>query len=82
MIDPRFYAALGPVTVRALAPSGEIGGDADRVLMGAAPADRAGPNDLCYFEGKKGALALTTAPGACIITPAQAHLAPNAAALI
>jgi UDP-3-O-[3-hydroxymyristoyl] glucosamine N-acyltransferase len=82
MIDPRFYAALGPVTVRALAPSGEIGGDADRVLTGAAPADRAGPNDLCYFEGKKGALALTTSPGACIITPAQAHLAPNAAALI
>lgn len=82
MIDPRFYAALGPVTVRALAPSGEIGGDADRALMGAAPADRAGPNDLCYFEGKKGAAALTSAPGACIVSPAQAHLAPNAAALI
>ena len=82
MIDPRFYAALGPVTVRALAPSGDIGGDADRTLTGAAPADRAGPNDLCYFEGKKGAQALTSAPGACIITPAQAHLAPNAAALI
>lgn len=82
MIDPRFYAALGPVTVRALAPSGEIGGDADRTLTGAAPADRAGPNDLCYFEGKKGAAALATAPGACIISPAQAHLAPNAAALI
>jgi UDP-3-O-[3-hydroxymyristoyl] glucosamine N-acyltransferase len=52
------------------------------MLTGAAPADRAGPSDLCYFEGKKGALALTTSPGACIITPAQAHLAPNAAALI
>lgn len=82
MIDPRFYAALGPVTVRALAPSGEIGGDADKTLTGAAPADRAGPDDLCYFEGKKGAHALSSAPGACIITPAQAHLAPNAAALI
>ena len=82
MIDPRFYAALGPVTVRALAPSGEIGGDADHALMGAAPADRAGPNDLCYFEGKKGAAALSSAPGACLISPAQAHLAPNAAALI
>ncbi len=82
MIDPRFYAALGPVTVRALAPSGEIGGDADKALTGAAPADRAGPSDLCYFEGKKGALALTSSPGACIITPAQAHLAHNAAALI
>ncbi len=82
MIDPRFYAALGPVTVRALAPSAEIGGEAEHRLVGAAPAESAGPNDLCYFEGKKGAAALNSAPGACIITPAQAHLAPNAVALI
>jgi UDP-3-O-[3-hydroxymyristoyl] glucosamine N-acyltransferase len=81
MIDPRFYEALGPVTVRALAPSSDIGGDAERALVGAAPADRAGPGDLCYYEGRKGA-ALETAPGACIIPPALAHLAPNAAALI
>ena len=81
MIDPRFYEALGPVTVRALAPSSDIGGDADRQITGAAPADRAGPNDLCYYEGKKGA-ALESAPGACIIQPALAHLAPKAAALI
>lgn len=82
MIDPRFYAALGPITVRALAPSAEIGGDPQRQLMSAAPAERAGPDDLCYFEGKKGATVLPNAPGACIITPAQAHLAPNAAALV
>jgi UDP-3-O-[3-hydroxymyristoyl] glucosamine N-acyltransferase len=82
MIDPRFYEALGPVTVRALAPSAEIGGDPDRLVSGAAPADRAGPNDVCYFEGKKGAAALTTSPGACIIPPAMAHLAPSAGALI
>jgi len=82
MIDPRFYEALGPVTVRALAPSAEIGGDAERLLSGLAPADRAGPDDLCYFEGKKGASALKSAPGACIIPAAMAHLAPNAGALI
>jgi len=81
MIDPRFYEALGPVTVRALAPSSDIGGDADRQITGAAPADRAGAGDLCYYEGKKGA-ALESAPGACIIQPALAHLAPKAAALI
>ncbi|MGQ0531338.1 MAG: UDP-3-O-(3-hydroxymyristoyl)glucosamine N-acyltransferase [Caulobacteraceae bacterium] len=81
MIDPRFYEALGPVTVRALAPSADIGGDADREITGAAPADRAGPGDLCYYEGKKGA-ALETAPAACIIPPALAHLAPRAGALI
>ncbi|UPT61089.1 MAG: UDP-3-O-(3-hydroxymyristoyl)glucosamine N-acyltransferase [Hyphomonadaceae bacterium JAD_PAG50586_4] len=81
MIDPRFYEALGPVTVRALSPSGDIGGDAEHRLLSAAPADRAGPDDLCYYEGKKAAV-LTSAPGACIISHAQAHLAPKAAALI
>lgn len=81
MIDPRFYEALGPVTVRALSPSGDIGGDAERQIYSVAPADRAGPDDLCYYEGKKAAM-LSGAPGACIVSHAQAHLAPNAGALI
>ena len=81
MIDGRFFQALGPIAVRALAASFEVGGDADRLVSGVAPAERAGPNDLCYYEAKSGA-ALATAPGACVIAPAQAHLAPNAAALI
>lgn len=83
MIDPRFYEALGPVTVRALAHSAEIGGDANQLVSNAAPAGLAGPADLCYYEAKaKGTLALKTAPAACIIPAALAHLAPNAAALI
>lgn len=82
MIDPRFYEALGPVTVRALAPSAEIGGDADREVKGIAPAGRAGPDDLCYFEPKKGASPLETSPAACVIPHALAHLAPKAGALI
>ena len=81
MIDPRFYEALGPATVRALSPSGEIGGDAERLVSGVAPADTAGPGDLCYYE-PKGAAALPTAPAACVIAPAAAHLAPKAGALI
>ncbi|MGE0742253.1 MAG: UDP-3-O-(3-hydroxymyristoyl)glucosamine N-acyltransferase [Hyphomonadaceae bacterium] len=81
MIDPRFYEALGPVTVRALAPSAEIGGDGDRLVSGAAPADRAGPGDLCYYEGKKAA-PLTSSPAVCIIPSALAHLAAKAGALI
>jgi len=81
MIDPRFYEALGPVTVRALAPSAEIGGDADRLVSSIAPADRAGPGDLCFYDGKSGAV-LQSAPAACVIPAAQAHLAPNAGALI
>ncbi len=81
MIDPRFYEALGPVTVRALAPTADLGGDAEAVVSSAAPSDRAGPEDLCYYEAKR-AKPLLSAPAACVVTPAQAHLAPNAKALI
>ena len=81
MIDPRFYEALGPLTVRALAPSAEIGGDADALVASAAPSDRAGPNDLCYYDAKRGK-PLESAPAACVIPTAMAHLAPNAKALI
>jgi len=81
MLDPRFYEALGPVTVRALAPSAEIGGDPERQISGVAPADRAGPDELCYYDAKGGAV-LASAPGACVIAPSMAHLAPRAGALI
>jgi UDP-3-O-[3-hydroxymyristoyl] glucosamine N-acyltransferase len=81
MIDTRFYHALGPFTVRALAPDADIGGDPERLVTAAAPADRAGSGDLCYYESKSGA-ELRASPAACVVTPAQAHLAPNAGALI
>lgn len=81
MIDPRFYEALGPATVRALAAGAEIGGDPERLVSGASPAERAGTGDLCYYEGKKGT-PLSSSPAACIIQPALAHLAANAGALI
>jgi len=83
MIDPRFYEALGPVTVRALAPSSDIGGDPERLVTGAASAERAGPGDLCYFEPKgRNVQPLDTAPAACVIAPALVYLAPKAGALI
>lgn len=83
MIDPRFYEALGPVTVRALAPSADIGGDPERAVSGLAPASEAGREDLCYYEAKaKAAHPLETAPAACVISHAMAHLAPKAGALI
>ena len=81
MIDPRFYEALGPLTVRALAPSAEIGGDPDTLVSSAAPSERAGPGDLCYYDAK-GGKPLESAPAACVIPNAMAHLAPNAKALI
>lgn len=81
MIDPRFYEALGPVTVRALAPDADVGGDAERLVHAAAPAERAGSTDLCYYE-PKASIELRAAPAACVVTPASAHLAPSAGALI
>ena len=81
MIDQRFYEALGPLTVRALAPSADIGGDAERKVTGAAPADRAGPEDICYYA--PGAPSRSRPrPAACVVQPALAHLVPNAGALI
>ncbi len=82
MIDPRFYRALGPLSVRALAPNANIGGDAERLVYSAAPAERAGPGDLCYFEAKKNTAPLEAAPAACVVSSVAAHLVPNAGALI
>jgi UDP-3-O-[3-hydroxymyristoyl] glucosamine N-acyltransferase len=82
MIDSRFYQALGPLTVRALAPSAEIGGDGDHVVTSVAAADRAGSTDMCYLEAKRGAAPLANTPGVVIVSPAQAHLAPSALSLI
>ncbi|MBS0384724.1 MAG: UDP-3-O-(3-hydroxymyristoyl)glucosamine N-acyltransferase [Proteobacteria bacterium] len=81
MIDQRFYEALGPLTVRALAPGADVGGDQDRMVRSAAPAERAGDGDICYYA-PRGSKPLATAPAACIIQPALAHLAANAGALV
>ena len=81
MIDQRFYETFGPLSVRALAPDCEIGGDANVKVSGVASAKDAGPDDLCYYDAKGGA-ALESAPGACVLQPAAAHLAPKARALI
>lgn len=83
MIDPRFYEALGPATVRALATSigAEVGGEAETKVSSVAPADRAGPDDICYYDARGGA-ALASAPGAVVIAPTAAHLAPKAHAYI
>ncbi|MEQ1616820.1 MAG: UDP-3-O-(3-hydroxymyristoyl)glucosamine N-acyltransferase [Terricaulis sp.] len=82
MIDTRFYQMLGPLRVRALALGADIGGDAEHLVRSIAAADQAGPDDLCYFEAQKNAPPLSASPGACVISPASAHLAGNAAALI
>lgn len=80
MIDLRFYEKLPGKTAAELAAGLEIGGDAKRLAQGAAAADKAGPEDLCYLENAKAPLA--SAPAICLVAPAAAHLAPKAGALI
>jgi len=80
MIDPRFYAAAGPLKLAALFPDCELRGG-DRDVTGVAPIDRAGPDDLCFFEGKlKGAL--ETRAGAIVLKRALADAAPATASLV
>lgn len=81
MADPLFYQALGPKPVRALALGAELSGDAERMIDAAAPAERAGPSELCYYDPAK-PTPLDAAPGACVVAPEKAALAANAHALI
>jgi UDP-3-O-[3-hydroxymyristoyl] glucosamine N-acyltransferase len=82
MIDPRFYEALGPLSVRELAAGLHAEGDLDRLISSAAPFERAGPNDLCYYEGPLPRAPLEEAPGVCILRAEAAPLAKRAGALI
>lgn len=80
MIDPRFYALLGPVPVSVLADGVEVRG-ADHVgVTGVAALSDAGPDDLAYFDGK-GAPPQTGA-GVLILRPRIAAQAPDGAVVI
>jgi UDP-3-O-[3-hydroxymyristoyl] glucosamine N-acyltransferase len=81
MTDARFYDRLPAQTVRALADGLQVGGNAEQLISGVAAAEEAGIDDLCYVE-RPGAAPLASPPGCCITTPAHAHMAPNASALI
>lgn len=85
MPDPRFFQSLPPLT------AGEIGrrlgievtGDADRLLDGVAPLDRAGPGQLAFAGDRKyGATLGVTAAGAVIVSPALAEAAPPTAVVL
>jgi UDP-3-O-[3-hydroxymyristoyl] glucosamine N-acyltransferase len=82
MIDARFFEMLGPLTVRELAGGLHAEGDLDRLISAAAPFDRAGPNDLCYYEGPLPRAPLAAAPGVCLVRAEVAPLAQRAGALI
>ena len=79
MIDLRFYVARGPVSVADLAGGAPISGDAGKLITGVASVDRAGPDDLAYFEGKG---APTSRAGALIVSARIADKASSGATLI
>jgi len=82
MIDRRFYETLGPKPVRELAPGLTLEGDGDRALEGAAPLERAGPQDLCYHDGAPLKAPSESQAGAVIVRADAAASFANAKARI
>ncbi|MGE0828867.1 MAG: UDP-3-O-(3-hydroxymyristoyl)glucosamine N-acyltransferase [Hyphomonadaceae bacterium] len=82
MIDLRFYEALGPISVKALAGALHAEGALERPISGVAPLDRAGPADLCYLDGARPRAPLPSRAGACIVTADALPLVPHANAHI
>ncbi|HVY02178.1 MAG TPA: UDP-3-O-(3-hydroxymyristoyl)glucosamine N-acyltransferase [Caulobacterales bacterium] len=81
MIDPRFYADHGPLSLAALFPDCEIKGDSGALVRGLGALDSAGPDDLSFFEGKAKEK-LATKAGAIVIRRAEAEAAPAGANLV
>ena len=85
MPDPRFYEALGPVTLAELAAltGGALADPADAQRSVDQVAVLAGADARCitYFAGARHRDALTaTAAGACLVVQADAHACPEGCA--
>lgn len=79
-VDPRFFEPLGAATLRSLADQtgAALTGDADRKVSGIAAAEHAGPEDICFYEGKaRGASAVSPHAGVCFIKPDAAEHLPH-----
>ena len=87
MTDPRFYHLSGPFGLAQLAElamaSLPDGADRDRLFLGVAPLDSAGPDDVSFLDNKRYLPALAeSAAGACVIEPALADRTPPSMALL
>lgn len=87
MPDPRFYEALGPVTLAELAEScgaelaGEDAGFAERPVFQVAPLARADAGSVSFFADRRYRASLAgTHAGACFIPPEHVGLAPEGCA--
>ncbi len=87
MVDPRFFALAGPLTLRRLAEitDAEIRGpvDGDTRFIGVAPLSLAGPEQVSFLDNRKyvDEFAASKA-GACLVHPDLAARAPEAMGLL
>ncbi len=87
MVDTRFFTSAGPIPLKHFVlltgcklrdPS-----DALREVKSAAPLDKAGPDDLAFFDNRKYRdLFLNSNAGACIVRPEDAESAPAGMAVL
>lgn len=87
MVDPRFFTRAGPFRIDEIAR--RIGADlagagaGGRVLRDVAPLERAGEDDLAFFDNRRYLDAFrNTSAGAVIVSPKFAAEAPRGAVLL
>jgi len=80
MIDPRFYDISPGVAIGALAQGLAVEGDAGRIVRSVAASDSAGPDDLCFLDGKKAILGADA--GVCIVAPEAKQAGAQARAIV
>ncbi len=81
MSDPHFFTAQTRLSFRDVAEAAGVplpeGADPARTLAGAAPLDRAGPDDLAYMDNARYGEALAaTGAGLCLVSPRFAPRVP------
>lgn len=80
-VDPRFFNLLGPASLADLAEvsASVCQGDAGRLVNSVAAAASAGPDDICYYDGKKPPAegVMSSRAGACFISQANAASLPE-----
>ena len=87
MPDPRFYPQPEPVQLKKLAEltGAKLGSPADavRIVKSVAPLDKAGADDLSFFDNRKYKDQFSASDaGACFARPDDAPLAPASMALL
>ena len=84
MVDPRFFEALGPLTLADLArlTGSELADPSEgvRTVMGAAPLDRAGRDDVAFLADRRYVAGLRrTLAAAVFVSPEHADQVPDGA---